>query len=59
METHSFFLNLLAILLAARVFGEIAVRIKIPAVIGELMAGVVLGPSLLGWILPGEGTVWD
>lgn len=54
METHSFFLNLLAILLAARVFGEIAVRIKIPAVIGELMAGVVLGPSLLGWILPGE-----
>lgn len=54
METHIFFLYLLTILLAARLFSEIAVRIKIPSVIGEMTAGIVLGPSLLGWLEPNE-----
>jgi Na+:H+ antiporter len=54
METHDFFLVLLIILLTARVFAELAQRLKMPSVIGELMAGVVLGPSLLGWIEPIE-----
>jgi Kef-type K+ transport system membrane component KefB len=54
METHTFFLYLLIILLAARLMGEIAVRLKAPSVIGELAAGVVLGPSLLGWLEPNE-----
>ena len=54
METHTFFLYLLTILLAARLMAEIAVRLKAPSVIGELAAGVVLGPSLLGWLEPNE-----
>ena len=54
METHDFFLYLLVILLAARVFAELATRLQTPSVIGELLAGVVLGPSLLGWIEPVE-----
>ena len=54
MPTHYIFLNIVIILLAARLFGEIASRIKIPPVVGELMAGIVLGPSLLGLIEPGE-----
>ena len=54
METHSFFLNLLVVLLVARIFAEIAYFIGIPSVIGELLAGVVLGPGLLGWIEPGD-----
>ena len=54
METHTFFLHLLAILLAARLLGEIAVRLKAPSVIGELLAGILLGPSLMGWIEPNE-----
>ncbi len=54
METHDFFLNLLVILLTARIFAELAVRVQAPAVIGELLAGVVLGPSLLGWIEPAD-----
>ena len=54
METHDFFLILLIILLTARVFAELAMRLKAPSVIGELLAGVVLGPSLLGWIEPIE-----
>lgn len=54
METHDFFLYLLVILLTARVFAELATRLQTPSVIGELVAGVVLGPSLLGWIEPVE-----
>ncbi len=54
MQTHDFFLILFIILLTARVFAELAVRLKSPSVIGELLAGVVLGPSLLGWIEPIE-----
>jgi len=54
METHDFFLYLLVILLTARVFAELATRLQAPSVIGELFAGVVLGPSLLGWIEPVE-----
>lgn len=54
METHHFFLILLIILLTARVFAELANRLHLPSVIGELLAGIVLGPSLLGWIEPIE-----
>ena len=54
MEVHVFLQVLLIILLTARVFAELAVRLKAPSVIGELVAGVVLGPSLLGWIEPFE-----
>lgn len=54
MSTHYIFLNIVIILLTARLFGEIASRIKIPPVVGELIAGIVLGPSLLGLIEPNE-----
>jgi len=54
MQAHTFFLYLLIILLAARLFAELAVRLKSPSVIGELFAGIVIGPSLFGWIEPVE-----
>ncbi len=54
MATHTIFLNIVIILLAARLFAEFASRIHIPPVVGELLAGVVLGPSLLGWIEPDQ-----
>ena len=54
MEVHTFFLILMAVLLTARLFGELASRLHTPPVIGELLAGIVLGPSLLGWIEPTE-----
>jgi len=54
MENHDFFLYLPLILLSARLFAELAVRLRAPPVIGELMAGVVLGPSLLGWVAPSQ-----
>lgn len=43
---------LAAILLAAKLFGELAERAGQPAVVGELLAGLVLGPSLLGLVDP-------
>jgi Kef-type K+ transport system membrane component KefB len=54
MATHTIFLNIVIILLAARLFAEVASRINIPPVVGELIAGIVLGPSLLGWIEPDQ-----
>ena len=54
METHDFLLDLLIILLTARIFAELATRLQSPSVIGELFAGIVLGPSLLGWMEPAE-----
>jgi len=40
MAVHDFFLHLLAILVSARVFAELATRLKSPSVIGELLATV-------------------
>src|SRR3954470_15722091 len=48
-----FFLELAVILATCRVVGLIAKRVGQPQVVGEMIAGVVLGPSLLGEIAPG------
>ncbi|HUL13624.1 MAG TPA: cation:proton antiporter [Methylococcaceae bacterium] len=53
METpavHQFFFYLMVILLTSRLFAEVFARLKSPPVVGELLAGVLLGPSLLGWL---------
>ena len=44
------FTNILILLITSRFIGEIFERFKQPAMIGEIIAGVVLGPSLLGII---------
>lgn len=51
MTTHQgvlLLLDLTAILLAAWALGELARRLSQPAVIGEIVAGIALGPSVLG-----------
>lgn len=45
-----FFTNLLILLVTAKIFGEIFERFKQPSMIGEIIAGIILGPSLLGLI---------
>lgn len=40
------------ILTMARVCGAVLTRLGQPAVIGEILAGILLGPTLLGWIAP-------
>jgi Kef-type K+ transport system membrane component KefB len=52
MELHQFFLFLAIILIAARLLSETAARFGVPSVIGELLAGLLIGPSLLGWVSP-------
>ena len=50
MQAHDFFLILLLILVGARIFAEIFQRIGLPPVLGELAAGLFLGPTFLGWV---------
>jgi len=49
VETSAVILQVAVILMAARVMGELAVYLRIPAVIGEILAGIILGPTLLGF----------
>ncbi len=48
-----FFLQVAAILGACRVVGWLARSLGQPHVVGEMIAGVLLGPSLFGWLAPG------
>jgi len=52
MELHQFFLLFAIVLISARIFSETVARFGIPSVIGELLAGLLVGPSLLGWVTP-------
>ena len=54
MELKTFLFSLIVIYLSARLLGELAVRIGQSSVLGELLAGVLVGPSLLGLIHPTE-----
>jgi Kef-type K+ transport system membrane component KefB len=45
-------LQLVVILVAARLVGKVFQKIGQPPVLGEIVAGIVLGPSLLGWLSP-------
>ncbi|MDQ5929607.1 MAG: hypothetical protein QG594_1387, partial [Bacteroidota bacterium] len=45
-----FFASLLLLLAVARFFGEIMERMKQPAMIGEILAGIMLGPSVFNFI---------
>ncbi len=51
-EVLSFLIIVSVILISARVLGELFRKFKQPAVIGEILAGILLGPSLLGTVSP-------
>src|SRR5215207_8897265 len=46
-------LAIAAVIVAARAVGALAARIGQPRVMGEVLAGILLGPTLLGALLPG------
>ena len=52
-----FFLQLAVILLACRAVGAVAARFGQPQVVAEMIAGVLLGPSLFGAVAP-EWQAW-
>ena len=45
-------LQIIVIIILARLFGAVFRRIGQPPVMGEMVAGIALGPSLLGWLYP-------
>lgn len=44
--------QIVTIILVAKLFGWVCVKLKQPSVIGEMIAGIVLGPSLFGLYFP-------
>ncbi|HEX6576692.1 MAG TPA: cation:proton antiporter [Gemmatimonadaceae bacterium] len=60
MTEHSFphlLAVLVALLVTAKLLGVLAQRIGQPAVVGELIAGVILGKSLIGLLDPGDPVI--
>jgi Kef-type K+ transport system membrane component KefB len=54
MQTHTLLIEIAVVLLAARLLGEVALHLRAPPIIGEIVAGIIIGPSLLGWVTPSE-----
>ena len=52
METYKFLLDLCLILLSTKVLGLLTRKFSMPQVVGALLAGVILGPGILGIITP-------
>ena len=50
MDVVEILLDILVVLVAAKIAAEIAERINVPAVVGEIVAGMLIGPSVLGLV---------
>ncbi|MDF2923740.1 MAG: sodium:proton antiporter [Paenibacillaceae bacterium] len=46
----AFILYLVLIVLSTKIAGDLSVRLGQPAVLGKLLAGIILGPAVLGWV---------
>ena len=46
--------SLLILLVVARLLGELAARLRLPSLVGEIFAGILLGPALLGLLVPDQ-----
>ena len=49
-------LTLFVMMAAAKVLAEIFERLRHPAIVGEILAGILIGPSVLNWVAPSEIT---
>lgn len=52
-EVLHFLIIVTVVLVLARILGELCRKFKQPAIIGEMIAGIILGPTLLGRYCPG------
>ena len=50
MHHQDILLVLLLILFSAKLFGIIFKKLNIPPVLGKILAGIIIGLSLLGWV---------
>ena len=51
---YLFFRDLAIILIAAKFFGLIALYLKAPQVVGQIIAGLLIGPSVCWWLFCSE-----
>ncbi len=54
MDFAQFLTDILVVLVAAKLAAEVSERIGIPAVVGEIVAGVLVGPSVFGLVDPSD-----
>ena len=54
VEVAEVLTDLFLVLLAAKLGDELFKRIGQPAIVGEILAGVLVGPAVLGLVEPGE-----
>ena len=54
MESYEILKDLAIILLSAKFFGIVARKCKAPQVVGEIIAGLLIGPCVFNWINPGN-----
>src|SRR5213592_4046226 len=57
MNVGSVLFDILVVLVAAKLAAEAAERIGVPAVVGEILAGIVIGPSMLGLVGSADETL--
>ena len=50
MDVGQVLVHILVVLVAAKVAAEVSERIGVPAVVGEIVAGIIVGPSLLDFV---------
>ena len=55
MDLEQIFIAIVILLAGAKLLGELFRRIKQPALGGEILAGIILGPTLFGIIQISEG----
>lgn len=51
---YDIFKDLAIIIIAAKLFGLLANKCKAPQVVGQIIAGLLIGPSVLGWVQQSE-----
>ena len=54
LENAEILLALFVMLAAAKILAEVFERLRQPAVVGEILAGVLIGQSVLGWVAPSK-----
>lgn len=54
MATEELFISVVIILVATRLLGEFSQRLRLPPLVGELAAGIIIGPYVLKLVTPDE-----
>ena len=56
MVDYKLILDLAILLLVTKLFGIIASKLQLPQVVGNLLGGLLVGPAVLGWVIPQDNS---